>query len=995
MKKEILLSLILFVIISFSLPALSFGENVRISSPAKRAQVKYYIEQIKKGVYVDWESVIRLKDKRFVPIFIEQARNGDYKRRAWAVSTLSSFKDYIIRNPEFLDAYVSFLLQDLEEDVRRDSDGIRSNARVNLMNLANSREPRGGRFPREDIEKTSKKWQKWWKENKDRLLKQAAIFKQEDLLREKEAREISLLKEEKEEKFTLAVIFVSPDSLLEKSCQIMSEILRGHLSKLENIQLVEWEEIKLLLDEIDLSHSGLIDEKTAQKAGLALGADYLIMGSLYREQGEVKTEIDFWNILSNKLVPLVSETVNINNLDLQGNKIADLIYQKLKGETREQKVAQETRKSTREGKVKLAVMNFQNNSVDNKLSSLEEGLPALLSSDLSQYKEIDLVSRENLDKISDELKLEKSGLAKKESIKIGRMSGADKIILGSFQAKKDSISFSVRFIDTETGKIWMTKTVSGKIGAFSQLEKEIVKEIIGCLEVKEEIEKKEDRQRAKLLSEIYLRNSLDAFSNMLFDEALVWAENALFVRSDFLEAEDITVRLYEHKKNYFKAINKYLYLINKYPQEKAVPDWLFHLGCIYYAQGQEQKAIEHFERIVNEYPHFDSARHSKKYIPFMRYYAKRKYDLTAYYSFAVPNPFPKYLNYPISDTNVIAYFLAAYYDDKKDFLEALKFYEISVSFEGYSYLPWLLEGLYRIGEIYEQKGDMKKALKYYRKAQELSLKRSRGEIYKKATAKIASLKGNSEKEGTKITVLQVPWDAQRLFIKPLINKENFIVSLIVNKKNFVIYPNLELEEINSNSLSNCNILILPTLTKFTAVAGDVDVKDDEIAGRFISPILSRQEIDAIDTFVKKGGNLFVTLTYTANKEDMHYQDLLSHFGVGIDNFRRLDKEGRFVSLNKEQPIFTDLNKVWINRALPLSTEESRAIMKFNNEPVLLAFNWGKGKVVVSSLGTALTLDLVDCYGVNRFWNNSYLPSEVFEINKKLLLNILNWFSQEK
>ena len=64
------------------------------------------------------------------------------------------------------------------------------------------------------------------------------------------------------------------------------DVMTNDLCQLRGLKVVERSRIKEVLKEIQLSFTGLVDEKTAQKAGKLIGADAVIIGG-YQEYGNV------------------------------------------------------------------------------------------------------------------------------------------------------------------------------------------------------------------------------------------------------------------------------------------------------------------------------------------------------------------------------------------------------------------------------------------------------------------------------------------------------------------------------------------------------------------------------------------------------------------------------------------------------------------------------------------------------------------------------------
>ncbi|MFT7519733.1 MAG: TolB-like protein [Kiritimatiellia bacterium] len=83
---------------------------------------------------------------------------------------------------------------------------------------------------------------------------------------------------------TIAILDLENDSgdqSLDPAGAGVASILTSRFSKLDSIRLVERTDLQALLEEVDLGQSGAVDKATAARAGKILGADYLVLGSMY------------------------------------------------------------------------------------------------------------------------------------------------------------------------------------------------------------------------------------------------------------------------------------------------------------------------------------------------------------------------------------------------------------------------------------------------------------------------------------------------------------------------------------------------------------------------------------------------------------------------------------------------------------------------------------------------------------------------------------------
>src|SRR3989442_14685179 len=83
---------------------------------------------------------------------------------------------------------------------------------------------------------------------------------------------------------------------------------------------------------------------------------------------------------------------------------------------------------------RVAISYFDNNSKDKAWDPIQKGLADMLITDLSQLKSVQIVEREKLNSILDELKLQQSKyIDPATAVKIGRGAGAQYLLTGGYE----------------------------------------------------------------------------------------------------------------------------------------------------------------------------------------------------------------------------------------------------------------------------------------------------------------------------------------------------------------------------------------------------------------------------------------------------------------------------------------------------------------------------------------------------------------------------------
>jgi|GEM_PF-3497650 len=130
--------------------------------------------------------------------------------------------------------------------------------------------------------------------------------------------------------------------------------------------------------------------------------------------------------------------------------------------------------------IKLAVLDVTSRTVMKEVDRLF--LTERIQIELSKYKGLTIVERIELKRIIDEQKLQLSGIAEKDAVKIGNLIGADKIVTGSLTEVDGSFFLTVKVIDVGTSEIDFIDQISGEsTPELSDKIKEIAKNIAQTL----------------------------------------------------------------------------------------------------------------------------------------------------------------------------------------------------------------------------------------------------------------------------------------------------------------------------------------------------------------------------------------------------------------------------------------------------------------------------------------------------------------------------------
>ncbi len=132
----------------------------------------------------------------------------------------------------------------------------------------------------------------------------------------------------------------------------------------------------------------------------------------------------------------------------------------------------------------VAVLPFENEMKDASLDWLSMGIPETITNDLLAIKGLVLVERVQLRKVMDEQKLQLTGaIDEKTAVQLGKLIGAQILVVGAFQKQSQIVRLTARFIDVETGGVIQTAKATGKMDDIFDLQDQIVKDLAKNLNI--------------------------------------------------------------------------------------------------------------------------------------------------------------------------------------------------------------------------------------------------------------------------------------------------------------------------------------------------------------------------------------------------------------------------------------------------------------------------------------------------------------------------------
>ncbi len=113
----------------------------------------------------------------------------------------------------------------------------------------------------------------------------------------------------------------------------------------------------------------------------------------------------------------------------------------------------------------VAVMDLDNNTGDETLSCLRARFRDMMMTDLSQVGALKLVERARLQDVMKELRIgQEKDFDPNTVAKVGRLTGAQMLLVGSYMGTKDKARVDARLIDVETGSVLLAEKSEGVAG---------------------------------------------------------------------------------------------------------------------------------------------------------------------------------------------------------------------------------------------------------------------------------------------------------------------------------------------------------------------------------------------------------------------------------------------------------------------------------------------------------------------------------------------------
>lgn len=254
--------------------------------------------------------------------------------------------------------------------------------------------------------------------------------------------------------YTAAVLPLNPKGVVLGFATTTANTFINELEGTDKFAIVDRVNMNQIIKDAEEAYAGISANEKAAKIGKMLNVEYIFTGTIEKLiDSEIRVTIHLIEVETALLVNSRTDTASSpDSIDRTVSSLArSFIFDAgKKGEA-----------SSDNGKPSLAVLDFEPKGVmPQYASSISESL----NPELIDAGNFNVVDRQNLDTVIDEIETQMSGLTGSKRIaEIGKIIGMDYIISGSVsKGEGDELRVSVAMTDVENASVVYTKIINGK-----------------------------------------------------------------------------------------------------------------------------------------------------------------------------------------------------------------------------------------------------------------------------------------------------------------------------------------------------------------------------------------------------------------------------------------------------------------------------------------------------------------------------------------------------
>ncbi|MBL4658548.1 MAG: hypothetical protein JKX73_11140, partial [Flavobacteriales bacterium] len=187
----------------------------------------------------------------------------------------------------------------------------------------------------------------------------------------------------------------------------------------------------------------------------------------------------------------------------------------------------------------IAISYFDNTSGDIRYNPLSKGIADMLITDLSKVPKINIVEREKLESLLQEIELGSSKyFDQKTAQQLGKGLGAEAILTGAFLVLDDQLRIDARLVDVASGNILTAESVSGGKDDFFALHAQLVQLLVKELKVNYSASAGAKAKNVKLDAIVEYSTAIDYYDKGLSADASALLANTVKNNPEFTFAKN-------------------------------------------------------------------------------------------------------------------------------------------------------------------------------------------------------------------------------------------------------------------------------------------------------------------------------------------------------------------------------------------------------------------------------------------------------------------------
>jgi tetratricopeptide (TPR) repeat protein len=265
-----------------------------------------------------------------------------------------------------------------------------------------------------------------------------------------------------------------------------------------------------------------------------------------------------------------------------------------------------TSTSFAQGKRFVAILPFPNTG-SSEFQWVSRGIEEILYDKLENLSSIHVFEKETLVRILNENGIKsESDLTVRKAFAVGKDTGADVLIAGSYEVSGNTLTVKYRVVSTYTGADVFSKTYQDNVENIFGLFENAILETMNVLVISVPEGERQMLARSATNSISAFRNYCKAYTEFQrgasMETVAALFNSAIQEDPNFWEAQYNLGVIYFNFDQYSKAINQFEIVISRNARFYKP---YYGLGVIYYLQRRYDKAIRNFENVLQYYPDHD------------------------------------------------------------------------------------------------------------------------------------------------------------------------------------------------------------------------------------------------------------------------------------------------------------------------------------------------------------------------------------------------------